>query len=87
MPMNVYNINAILCAVNSARDDVRPTNGECLVAFVELIRQCLEPLDVETRRDFHGAIVAALALDDVQSFSGWLGDRDLHSWRDRGGHT
>lgn len=73
--MNIDNVNAILSAVNSARDDVEPNNGECLVAFVELIRQTLEPLDVDTRRDVHGAIGAALARDDVHVFSSWLADR------------
>ncbi len=79
--VDVYNINAILSAVNGTRDDVEPTNGECLVAFVELIRQALEPLSADDRRPFIGAIAAALALDDVHSFSHWLGDRDLHSDR------
>lgn len=72
MDIDIYKVNAILCSVNSTIEDVSASNGESLVAFVELIRQTLEPLRLDLRPDFKRAIVDAIQQDDPDALEQWL---------------
>lgn len=62
---DVYNVNAILCAVDSARDDVGASCADVLVACTELIRQTIEHMPIDVRNDIVAGVAGALAADNA----------------------
>jgi hypothetical protein len=61
--VDVYHVNAILCAVNGTVEDVEASSADVLIACTELIRQTLEPMPPDIRARIIGGVAGALAAD------------------------
>lgn len=72
---NVYNVNAILCAVDHTAHDVEATSAEVLVACTELIRQTVETMPPDVRANIIGGVAGALAADRTSLLETVWGDR------------
>lgn len=62
---DVYKVNAILCAVNNTKDDVEASCADVLVACTELIRQTVENMPWDVRREIVGGVAGALVADNT----------------------
>ena len=74
---NIYNINAVLSAVNSTVHDVEASSADVLIACTELIRQTVENMPGHVRADLIGGVAGALAANNTSLLETVWGEHEI----------